>query len=62
MIVAGTGPLVYIDFGKDEPGMTLQRGDRKGGIYVWNDYLVDGQTVTAPIKIESLPPGNYRLV
>jgi hypothetical protein len=25
MIVAGTSPLIYIDPGKGEPGMTLQR-------------------------------------
>ena len=30
MIVAGTGPLIYIDLGKDEPGMTLQRRYREG--------------------------------
>jgi hypothetical protein len=25
MIVAGTSPPIYIDLGKDEPGITLQR-------------------------------------
>jgi len=25
MIVAGTGPLVHIDLGKDEPDMVMQR-------------------------------------
>ena len=62
MIVAGTGPLIYIDLGKDEPGMTLQRRDRDGRGLVWRDYLVDDKPVTAPIKIDSLPPGEYRLV
>jgi len=62
MIVAGTSPLIWMDLGKDEPGMVLQRRYREGGKYAWNDYQVDGQTVTAPIKIESLPSGNYRLV
>ena len=44
MIVAGTGPI-YIDLGKDEPGMTLQRFDGR----VWGDYLVDGKPVLSPV-------------
>jgi len=31
MIVAGTGSLIYIDLGSDEPGMILQRLD--GGVW-----------------------------
>jgi len=27
MIVAGTSPSIWIDLGKDEPGMTLQRNE-----------------------------------
>ncbi len=57
MIVAGTSPHLYIDLGKDEPGMILQRFERG----VWRDYLVDGEPVLAPVDIEALPPGNYRL-
>ena len=62
MIVAGTGPLIYIYLGKDEPGMTLQRREREGGIYIWNDYLVDGELVMSPVDIEKLPSGVYRLI
>lgn len=56
MIVAGTGPLIYIDLGKDEPGMKLQRWDGRE----WVDYEVDGEVVMSPVKIEKLPPGKYR--
>ena len=58
MIVAGTGPPIWIDLGKDEPGMILQRFDGR----VWVDYLVDGEVVKSPVDIEALPPGKYRLV
>ena len=59
MIVAGTSPhlYLYIDLGKDEPGMTLHR--REG--YVWMDYVVDGEVVISPVDIDKLPPGKYRL-
>ena len=62
MIVAGTSPLIWIDLGKDEPGMVLQLREREGGIYIWRDYMVDGKAVISPIKIDTLPPGKYRLV
>jgi hypothetical protein len=58
MIVAGTDQYIWIDFGKDEPGMTLQRFDSG----VWRDYLVDDKPVLSPVDIEALPPGKYRLV
>ena len=58
LIVAGTSPLIYIDFGNNEPGMTLQCLDRA----IWRDYLVDGEPVLSPVDIEALPPGKYRLV
>ena len=58
MIVAGTDQYIWIDLGKDEPGMTLQRFERG----VWRDYLVDGEPVLSPVDLEALPPGNYRLV
>lgn len=51
-------PSAAFDLGKDEPGMVLQRRERDG----WVDYVVDGEPVIAPIKIDSLPPGKYRLV
>ena len=58
MIVAGTSPLIWIDLGSDEPGMTLQRLEGR----VWVDYVVDGEVVISPVKIEKLPSGKYRLV
>ena len=58
MIVAGTDQYIWIDLGNDEPGMTLQRFDGRQ----WVDYLVDGEVVKSPVKIEKLPPGKYRLV
>ena len=57
MIVAGTSPHLYIDLGKNEPGMTLQRRERDG----WVDVVEDGEVVKSPIKIDKLPPGKYRL-
>ncbi len=47
-----------IDFGPDQPGAILQRKD-KG---YWRDYLVDGESVTNPFDVETLPPGFNRLV
>jgi len=49
---------IRTDYGKDEPGMTLQRLDKSE----WQDYLTDGEPVKSPIDIESLPSGEYRLV
>ena len=57
MITAGTFPFLHIDHGKDEPGMELQRLEGE-----WVDYLVDGEVLVSPVKIENLPPGKYRLV
>jgi hypothetical protein len=57
MIIAGTGPI-YIDLGKDEPDMTLQSREGRE----WVDYVVDGQVVKSPVKIDKLPAGKYRLV
>lgn len=50
---------VWIDLGKDEPGMILQqrkRGDR------WRNYLKDGKQVKSPVKLDKLPAGKYRFV
>jgi hypothetical protein len=57
MIVAGTSPLIYIDLGRDEPGMKLQRWDGK-----CVNYKVNRKMVKSPVDIGALPPGRYRLV
>ena len=57
MIVAGTSPLIYIDLGKDEPGMTLQRQDQNE----WVNVRKDGKVVKSPVDIDELPAGVYRL-
>ena len=58
MISAGTSPPISIDFGKDEPGMTLQYRDAKNGQIIWLDYTVDGEVVTSPVDIDALPPSD----
>ena len=40
MITAGTHPSIYIELGKDEPGMTMQRRDVKNGYIVWRDDVL----------------------
>ena len=35
--------LLYIDLGKDEPGMTLQYRNVERDQIVWRDYTVDGE-------------------
>jgi hypothetical protein len=62
MITTSTSPFLYIDWGDDEPGMTLQREYREGQYLVWRDYQVDGETVKSPVDIDALPAGRYRLV
>ena len=41
--------------------MTLQYRDVERGQIVWRDYTVDGQPITAPVDVNSLPPGEYQL-
>ena len=62
MITAGSHPPISIDFGKDEPGMSLQYRDVVRGQIVWLDYTVDGEVVKSPVDIDALPFGVYRLV
>lgn len=57
MILSTADLGIEIDFGTDRPGAILQRKD-KG---YWRDYLVDGEPVTNPFDVETLPPGFYRL-
>lgn len=58
MIVSGTSPSVTLDYGEDKPG----RQEREGGVFVWNDYLVDSKAVKSPVDIDDLPTGVYRLI
>jgi hypothetical protein len=62
MITTSTSPFLHIDWGEDEPGMTLQREYREGRYLAWRDYKVDGKVVKSPVDIDSLPAGRYRLV
>jgi hypothetical protein len=48
MITTSTSPFLYIDWGEDEPGMTLQRRDGKD----WVNYKVDGKAVKSPVDID----------
>ncbi len=58
MISAGTDTGVYVDLGKDEPGMILQSREGRE----WHDIQIDGKTIKSPLDLNSLPPGRYRLV
>ena len=49
--------FVLIDYGSNKPGSILQQKHTDW----WEDFLVDGRQVKAPVDIESLPPGQYRL-
>jgi len=54
---------ITIDYGNNEPGSVLQRASITfPSASGWEDYMVDGKRVKAPVDIESLPPGEYRLV
>ena len=44
---------IEINFGRGQPGAVLQRKE-KG---YWHDYLVDGEPVTNPFDVETVPPG-----
>ena len=58
MILSAGDLGIEIDFGPDQPGAILQRKEENG----YQDYLVDGEPVTNPFDMESLPVGFYRLV
>ena len=58
MIYSAVDLGIEIDFGRNQPGAILQYEDRG----YWYDYLVDGEPVTNPFDVETLPPGFYRLV
>ena len=61
MIHAAGDLGILIDYGNNQPGSVLQRRENPFSD-VWRDYEIDGEPVTARIDIESLPPGEYRLV
>lgn len=52
---------ILIDYGDNQPGSVLQHQVRENGRYTWQDYLVDGQPLTSPVDVHSLPPGEYQL-
>jgi len=52
---------IVIDYGMNKPGSVLQRLISQSGRYIWQDYLVDGQPLTTPVDVKSLPPGEYQL-
>jgi hypothetical protein len=58
MIISGTSPFLHIDWGMDEPDMTLQRQDGND----WVGYKVDGKVVNSPVDIDALPAGRYQLI
>jgi len=58
MIYSAVDLCIEIDFRTDQPGAILKRKE-KG---CWHDYLVDGEPVTNPFDVETLPPGFYRLI
>jgi len=58
MISAGTGPSIWIDFGKDEPDMKLQMFESGKCV----DYLKGGKEVLSSAKLDKLPAGRYHLV
>jgi hypothetical protein len=45
MITTSTSPFLYIDWGKDEPGMILQRHDGND----WVNYMIDGKVITVSL-------------
>ena len=56
MILSAGDLGIEIDFWANEPGAILQRKEEDG----WRDYLIDGEQ--APVDIETLPAGRYRLL
>ena len=53
---------ILIDVGSNKAGSVLQRRNPDNGKLEWQDYILDGKLLTAPIDTNSLPPGEYRLV
>ena len=61
MIHAAGDLGVLIDYGNNQPGSVLQRRETPFSDD-WRVYKVDGKPVTALVDIETLPPGEYRLI
>ena len=53
---------ILIDYGNNNPGSVLQRRHPEDSNLEWQDYVLDGKPLTAPIDTQSLPPGEYRLI
>jgi len=51
MIVSSGHKGVWIDLGKDEPGMKLQRRERGQD---WKNYRVNRRLVRSPVYLEKL--------
>ena len=56
MIIQAGDLAIEIDTGDNEPGAIQRFEDDR-----WSDYLVDGEQVTWPVKLEQLEPGHYRV-
>ena len=48
---------IEIDYGSDQPGAILHRKEENG----YQDFLGDGERVTNPFDVETLPPGFYQM-
>lgn len=57
MIIQAGDLAVEIDIGTNEPGAIQHLEDGR-----WSDYLVNGELLTWPVKLERLEPGRYRVL
>lgn len=58
MIIQAVDKFVTLDTGMNNPDAIIQRKGPKG----WSNYMPHGVPMGEPKKIDSLPPGEYRLV
>ncbi len=56
VILSGDNGIIF-DNGNNAPGATLQRLERGE----WIDYLIGGEPVFAPVDVQRLQQGEYRL-
>lgn len=57
MIIEAGDLGVIVDTGLNRPGDPLQRLEAGQ----WRDFEQDGELVRWPVKLETLPPGQYRV-